>query len=101
MPAYLIVFRETPVHDQAAVAEYSRRNMESAAEFRDNHGFAPLVAYGRMKPLEGPAPDGIVVAQFPTFADAVAWYESPAYQDALPLRQGAAEWRAVIVEGLG
>lgn len=100
MTAYVIVFRESPVHDPEAIAEYSRRNRENAAEF-GKFGFVPLVAYGRMEALEGEAPDGIVLVQFPTMAEARAWYESPAYQDALPLRLSGAKWRAVLVEGLG
>jgi len=99
MTAYVIVFRETPVHNPEAVAEYSRRNRENAAEF-GKHGFVPLVAYGRMEALEGEAPDGIVLVKFPTMDDARAWYESDAYQDALPLRKSGAEWRAVLVDGL-
>jgi len=33
-------------------------------------------------------------------AQAKAFYESPAYQAAIPFRQQAADWRVVIVEGL-
>ena len=72
MPAYVIVFRESPVHDPAVIAEYSRRNRENAGEF-GKYGFVPLVAYGRMEALEGAAPDGIVLVQFPTMEDARAW----------------------------
>ena len=100
MTAYLIVFRETPVRDHEAIAEYSRRNHANAAESGGRFGIAPLVAYGRIEALEGDAPDGVVVLRFPTMDDARSWYESPEYQDALAFRRQAADWRAVLVEGL-
>jgi uncharacterized protein (DUF1330 family) len=60
----------------------------------------PLVVYGKMEVLEGQAPDGIVMLQFPSVVAARAWYQSPDYQAAIPHRQKAADYRAVIVEGL-
>ncbi len=100
MPAYIIVYRETPVRDPAAIDEYSRRNRENAAYFQENFGIRPLVVYGHSEALEGDNPDGIVMMQFPTIEDARNWYHSPAYQEALAFRKDAADWRAVIVEGL-
>lgn len=100
MPAYIIVYRETPVRDQAKIEEYSRRNRESAGDFQARFGIRPLVVYGASEAPEGPNPDGIVMLQFPTIEDARAWYESPAYQEALAFRKDAADWRVVIVEGL-
>lgn len=96
MPAYLIVTRETAVHDHAAYDEYQRKNREvpPAVPLR------PLVAYGDVTAVEGDAPDGVVMLEFQTVADARAWYESPGYQAALPHRLRSAEWRAFIVEGL-
>lgn len=79
MPAYIIVYRETPVRDASAIAEYSRRNRENAAEFQAQFSNQPLVVYGRSEAPEGRNPDGVVLLQFPTFEDAKAWYESPAY----------------------
>jgi len=100
MPAYIIVYRETPVRDEAAIAEYSRRNRENAAEFQANFSSKPLVVYGRSEAPEGANPDGIVMMEFPTYEDAKGWYESQAYQEALAFRKDAADWRVVIVEGL-
>jgi uncharacterized protein (DUF1330 family) len=100
MPAYIIVYREGPVRDQAAVDEYSRRNRENAGAFQEQFGIRPLVVYGASEALEGDNPAGIVMLQFPTIEDARAWYHSPAYQEALAFRKGAAEWRVVIVDGL-
>jgi uncharacterized protein (DUF1330 family) len=100
MPAYIIVYRETPVRNEAAIAEYSRRNRENAADFQARFGTRPLVVYGRSEAPEGANPDGVVLLQFPTIEDAKAWYDSPAYQEALAFRKEAADWRVVIVEGL-
>ena len=100
MSAYIIVYRETPVRDQTRIEEYSRRNRENAADFQERFGIRPLVAYGRSEAPEGANPDGVVLLQFPTIEEARAWYESPAYQEALAFRKDAAEWRVVIVEGL-
>lgn len=100
MTAYIIVYRETPVRDQAKIEEYSRLNRVNAADFQERFGIRPLVVYGQSEAPEGPNPDGIVVLQFPSIEDARAWYDSPAYQEALRFRKDAADWRVVIVEGL-
>lgn len=97
MPAYLIVYRESPVRDAAEMAEYSRQTREMAG---GDWKLTPLVVYGAVHPLEGQAPDGVIMLQFPTIEDAKAWYESPAYQAALPHRKKAADYRAIFVEGL-
>jgi uncharacterized protein (DUF1330 family) len=100
MPAYIVVTRLGPVRDAGAMAEYSRLNRENAAEFRQLYNIAPLVVYGAVEGLEGPAPDGVVMLQFPTMEDAKAWYNSPGYQTALDYRRRAGEYHAFIVEGL-
>ena len=100
MPAYIIVYRETPVRDQAAIAEYSRRNSENAPAFQERFGIRPLAVYGKSEAPEGANPDGVVLLQFPTVEDAKAWYDSREYQEALAFRNDAADWRVVILEGL-
>ena len=60
----------------------------------------PLVVYGALEALEGKPPDGVVLLQFPSVEDAKAWYGSPGYQAAVPHRLKAADYRAVIVQGL-
>lgn len=100
MSAYLIVYRETPVSDEEAIAEYSRRNRESAASSQADYGTQPVVVYGKVEGLEGTAPDGVVVLKFPTVEAARGWYNSKDYQEAIPFRQKAADWRVVLVEGI-
>lgn len=100
MPAYMIATRHGPVRDAAALAEYSRLNRENAQEFQQRYQLTPLVVYGALEAMEGDAPDGIIILQFPSMAAAKSWYESPAYQQALHFRQLAADYSVVFVEGL-
>lgn len=96
MPAYMIFIRDEPVRDEAEMAEYQRMNRENVGQFQ----IKPLVVYGATEGVEGPAPDGVIMLEFPSVDEAKAWYNSPAYQAALPHRQKAADYRAFIVEGL-
>lgn len=96
MPAYMIFMREEPVRDPAAMAEYMRLNRENTGDF----ALKPLVVYGATEAVEGKAPDGVIVLEFPSVDHAKAWYGSPGYQAALPHRMKAADYRAFIVEGL-
>jgi uncharacterized protein (DUF1330 family) len=101
MTAYLIVYRDSPVRDEAALNAYSRRNLDAAAEFQAKFAIRPLVVHGRSEALEGAPPAAVVMLEFPTLDAAKGWYESAAYQETLPLRlKAAADWRVVIVEGL-
>jgi uncharacterized protein (DUF1330 family) len=96
MPAYLIVYREGPVRDPEAMTEYQSRTRQMTTEQRPT----PLVIHGAIQPVEGQPPEGVILLQFPTAADARAWYDSPGYQAALPYRLKAADYRVIIVEGL-
>ncbi len=97
MPVYMLFIRESAIRDQAEIDQYSRMNRESP---RDPN-LKPLVVYGAIEAVEGTPPDGMVMLQFPSVEDAKAWYESPAYQAALPHRKKGADYRAFIVQGLG
>lgn len=101
MSTYLIVYRETHVSNVAAFQEYSRRNRASVTAWTDLFGLAPLVVFDQSEALEGATPDGVVVLRFPTMDDARAWYHSSEYQAVLPFRMEAADWRVVLVEGMG
>lgn len=97
MPAYMIFIRETPVQDEAALAEYRRMTRAIVGEFP----VKPLAIRDGIEGLEGTTPAGVVMLELPSVEDARAWYQSPGYQAALPLRLRSAEYRAFIVEGLG
>ncbi len=64
------------------------------------HAVTPLVVYGRYEVIEGPEVEGVVILQFPSFDEAKAWYNSPAYCEAREHRFKGADYRAVIVEGV-
>lgn len=95
MPAYMIFLRESPLREPAEYAEYQRMGRQNTGDFK----IKPLSVYGAIEAVEGTPPDGVIILQFPTVADAKAWYASPGYQAALPHRLKAATWRSMIVEG--
>jgi uncharacterized protein (DUF1330 family) len=96
MSAYLLCIREDKVRDAAEMATYSRMNREAPRDPK----LKALIAYGATEALEGTAPDGVVLLQFPTVEDARAWYHSPQYQAALPHRLKGADYRVMIIQGL-
>jgi uncharacterized protein (DUF1330 family) len=96
MPAYVLCLREEAVRNPTEMATYSGMTREAP---RDPN-LKPLVLYGATEALEGNAPDGIVLLQFPTVEDAKAWYNSPHYQAAIPHRKKGADYRVMIVQGL-
>jgi uncharacterized protein (DUF1330 family) len=96
MPAYLIVIREEPLHNPAEYENYQK----VAAENRGDVPLKVAAMLGAVEGLEGPTPDAVVMLEFPTVADAKAWYNSPGYQKALPHRLAAAPYRTFIFEGV-
>ena len=95
MSAYVVMFRESPVRDQAEMDEYRRKGRENPFDPK----MKPLVVYGAQESIEGEPPDAVIVLEFPTVEDARTWYNSPGYQAAVPHRLKAADYRSVIVEG--
>lgn len=96
MAAYMIIVRRGAIRDEAAMAEYQRRTRALPPTAH----VVPLAVYGDIIALEGDAPDGAIVLEFPTIKDAQAWYQSPDYQAAIPYRQQAADYDMFIVNGL-
>ncbi len=96
MPAYVFAIRKNPVRDEDAMAEYQKRTREIAGDFK----LIPRVIYGTTEVLEGTAPDGVIMLEFPTMEDAKAWYYDEGYQAAVPFRQKAADYDMFIVDGL-
>ena len=56
--------------------------------------------YGRHEVLEGAPTEGVVILEFPSFEEAKAWYDSPAYRKAREHRMLGAQYRCLIVEGV-
>lgn len=96
MPAYLFALRKEPVRDADAMAEYQRRTRNIKAGF----DMVPRIVYGDVQTLEGVAPDGVILLEFPSVEEARDWYNNPEYQDAVPFRQQAADYDVFIVQGV-
>jgi uncharacterized protein (DUF1330 family) len=95
MSAYVVFFKES-TQDQAEVDAYLARVRDTF----EGHPAKILAAYGEQQVLEGTVPEGVVVIEFPTAADARKWYDSPAYQSAAEHRFKGATFRVVLVEGI-
>ncbi|MBB3236843.1 DUF1330 domain-containing protein [Phyllobacterium endophyticum] len=59
-----------------------------------------LAAFGRQEVLEGPIPEGVAIAKFPSFEALRSWYNGTGYQQAAHHRYRGARYRAFAVEGL-
>ena len=95
MSVYMIVLLES-VNDEAELGEYRRIGVPTIAASKAKF----LVRSTRFEMLEGQPPQGVVMLEFPTMADAREWYDSPQYQEALRHRYAGAKCRALFVEGL-
>jgi uncharacterized protein (DUF1330 family) len=94
MPAYVIV--ETEVHDAAQYEHYKAAAPPSIAAYGGRY----LARGGELSVLEGEwDPARLVVLEFEDLAAAKRWYESPEYGEARKLREGAATFRMVAVQG--
>ena len=95
MPAYVIV--ETEIHDPEQYALYQAATPDAVHA----GGGRFVVRGGELAVLEGNwDPTRLVVLEFPDLEAAKRWYESPQYQEARRLREGAADLRMVAVQGL-
>ncbi len=95
MGAYIVFTRES-TQDPAELAVYS----EQVGATLEGHPVTVLAAYGRHEVIEGPEVEGVVILEFPSFEEAKAWYDSPAYRQVREHRFRGAEYRGVIIESL-
>jgi uncharacterized protein (DUF1330 family) len=95
MAAYVVFVRDR-TNNPSELATYSQKVGSALV----GHPVTVLAAYGRHEVLEGPAVEGVVILEFPSFDEAKAWYDSPAYREVREHRFKGADYRAVIVEGL-
>ena len=95
MPVYAIFMND--IRDADGYAAYLRAAGPTLAA----HGGKLLVFADETRVLEG-APDHgrCIVIEFPDRAHAEAWYASPAYQAAIPLRQAASRGWGLIVDAV-
>ena len=95
MPAYLIV--ETDITDPEQYEQYKAASPGAIAA----HGGRFVVRGGETAVLEGDwNPKRLVVVEFDDLEAAKRFYDSPEYQAAMKLREGAASLNMVAVEGI-
>ena len=95
MPAYLIV--ETDIHDPEQYELYKAASPAAIAAA----GGRFVARGGEVAVLEGDwNPERLVVAEFEDLDAIRRFYDSPEYQAAKALREGAAHLRMVAVQGL-
>ena len=95
MPAYLIV--ETDITDPEQYEQYKAASPGAV----EAGGGRFVVRGGELAVLEGDwQPKRLVVVEFPDLEAAKRFYDSPEYQAAKALREGAAHLNMVAVEGL-
>jgi uncharacterized protein (DUF1330 family) len=96
MPAYFIA--EIEVTDASAYEPYRALAGASIAQY----GGKFLVRGGAAELIEGSnEPKRVVVIEFADAAAFKRWYDSPEYQQALPIRLANSTGRAILVEGTG
>ena len=95
MPAYVI--GDIRVTDTSQYETYVPPALASITQY----GGRVLVAGPTLELLDGgPAPERTVVVEFPDAAAAKRWYQSPEYQEALPIRLRSSQGRVFLIEGM-
>ena len=95
MPAYLIA--DIEVTNPAELDEYRKGVPATIAQYGGKY----IVRGGALESMEGGwKMNRLVILEFPTMAQAKAWYSSPEYKDLLAMRLRATNSKAVLVEGL-
>ncbi|HWP19983.1 MAG TPA: DUF1330 domain-containing protein [Burkholderiaceae bacterium] len=95
MPAFAIA-NLSKVQFGEEIAEYLRRIDDTLVPFKGTfcvHGASPEVVEGRWA-------EATVIIEFPDLDHARAWYQSPAYQEILPLRTRNSEGSAILIDGV-
>jgi uncharacterized protein (DUF1330 family) len=95
MSAYIVV--QNVVTDPAQMQQYIPKAIETLTA----HGAEILVAAEGATVLEGSPPfPRTIILKFASREAAVAWYESPEYRKAMPLRLQATQGYMLLVDGL-
>src|SRR5258708_4402932 len=94
MAAY-VVFTRVRTRNRAELDLYAKQ----APAFLVGHNIKWLAHFGPCEVVEGPGVESVAILEFPTLAEAKAWYASPAYQEASRHRFMGGDYSAIIVEG--
>ena len=96
MPAAYII-AQVEVQDPEVYAEYRAQVPATVKKY----GGEFIVRGGRAEGLEGEAPLGrTVVLKFPSYDQALAWYNSEDYAGPKALRQSVSRGNLLVVEGV-
>ncbi|WP_255951292.1 DUF1330 domain-containing protein [Streptomyces odontomachi] len=95
MTAYVIGHLRPAAHHDDIV-----RYIELIQDTLDPFDGRFLVHGAEVEVIEGAWPGGVVIIGFPDLAAAHDWYDSPAYQEILPLRTDHIEGDVIFVEGV-
>lgn len=95
MAAYVVITREK-TRNAARLEPYAQL---APASFRE-YPATFRAFHGRYEVLEGPAIEGIIILEFPSYEEAKAWYHSPTYQAASEHRFQGADYRFILTEGI-
>ncbi|MFN0121339.1 MAG: DUF1330 domain-containing protein [Blastocatellia bacterium] len=94
MSAYIVA--QVEVTNWEAYREYARHTPRVIDQF----GGRFIVRGGDKTPLEGPADDlRLVIIEFPSLEQVLAFYNSAAYQQVKKLRDGAGTGKFMAVDG--
>jgi uncharacterized protein (DUF1330 family) len=99
MSAYIILDIQELPEDPRNMIPYQQQVEETMALY--GGGYRSLIRH-RVQPLEGDwhPPHGVVVLEFPSYEQALAWYQSPEYAPLLKLRVANTRADTILVEGL-
>jgi len=92
-PAYVVA--EVAIHDTDA---FTRDYAPKVAGTLEPYGGRFLTS-GKLTALEGTAPQRFVIIAFDSIEKARRWYDSPDYQQLVPIRQKTATSTLFIAEG--
>ncbi len=95
MVAYVVLIREETT-DKAELDLYA--SLAPAAG--KGHAITRRAFYGAHEVLEGAEFEGAVILEFPSAAEAKAWYDSPEYQAAAKHRFAGSRSRTFIIDGV-
>ena len=96
MTAYALAHLRTPTINEDVL-----RYIETIQDTMDPYGGRFLVHGAEVEVKEGSWPGTVVIVEFPDMTAARAWYDSPAYQEILPLRVDNIAGDTLLVEGVG
>jgi uncharacterized protein (DUF1330 family) len=95
MAAFVVV--QESIENEAVFAQYRAK----APATVEAYGGKFLARGGNLEVLEGELPHKrLVILEFPTRQDAIAWYNSPEYQEILPLRLSSSSGIFAVLDGM-